>query len=161
VGLIAAMGVISALSQIAYNYSVFFRAVNDTRPLFRLALLSAATFALLAVPLILLFGLTGYAIGWGAMTLLQIAGRGWYLSKLFSGFRIARHFARAIAPSVPAAAAVLAMRLAESGSRGEAAVVGELVLYVLVTIAATAVFERPLMREVGGYLRNRWRPATA
>ncbi|MGZ4201739.1 MAG: oligosaccharide flippase family protein, partial [Thermoleophilaceae bacterium] len=34
IGLIAAMGVISALSQIGYNHSIFFRAVNQTRPLF-------------------------------------------------------------------------------------------------------------------------------
>jgi O-antigen/teichoic acid export membrane protein len=161
IGLIGAMGLIAATSQIAYNYSIFFRAVNDTRPLFRLAVLSAASFALIAVPLILTLGLTGYAIGWGAMTLLQLAGRGWYLSKLFSGFQMARHFLRAIAPSIPAAASVLAVRLADPAARSGAIVIGELALYVLVTIAATAVFERPLMREVGGYLRNRWRPAPA
>jgi O-antigen/teichoic acid export membrane protein len=160
-GLIGAMGLITAVSQIAYNYSIFFRAVNDTRPLFRIALLSAASFAVLAVPLILTFGLTGYALGWGAMVLVQLAGRGWYLSKLFSGFRMARHFVRAIAPSVPAAGAVLALRLADTGGRTEIAVISELALYVLVTIAATAVFERPLMREVGGYMRKRWRPAPA
>lgn len=161
IGLIGAMGLISATSQIAYNYSIFFRAVNDTRPLFRLAILSAASFVLIAVPLILTLGLTGYALAWGAMTLIQLAGRGWYLSKLFAGFRMARHLLRAIAPSIPAAAAVLAVRLAEPAGRTELLVIGELALYVLVTIAATAVFERPLMREVGGYLRNRWRPAPA
>ncbi|HEY7633743.1 MAG TPA: oligosaccharide flippase family protein [Thermoleophilaceae bacterium] len=161
IGLIGAMGLISAVSQVAYNYSIFFRAVNDTRPLFRLAILSAASFFLIAVPLILTLGLTGYALGWGAMTLVQLAGRGWYLSKLFAGFRLARHLLRAIAPSVPAATAVLAVRLVEPAGRSEAMVIGELALYVLVTIAATAVFERPLMREVGGYLRNRWRPAPA
>jgi PST family polysaccharide transporter len=161
VGLIGAMGLIAATSQIAYNYSIFFRAVNDTRPLFRLALLSAASFFVIAVPLILTLGLTGYALGWGAMTLVQLVGRGWYLSKLFSGFRMARHFARAIAPSVPAAAAVLAVRLANPGGRSGAVVIGELALYVVVTVAATAVFERPLMREVRGYLVGRWRPAHA
>jgi O-antigen/teichoic acid export membrane protein len=161
IGLIGAMGLIAATSQIAYNYSIFFRAVNDTRPLFRLAVLSAASFAVIAVPLILTLGLTGYALGWGAMTLVQLAGRGWYLSRLFAGFRMARHLVRAIAPSVPAAAAVLAVRLTDPVARTGAVVVGELALYVLVTIAATAVFERPLMREVGGYLRQRWRPATA
>jgi O-antigen/teichoic acid export membrane protein len=161
IGLIGAMGLIAATSQIAYNYSIFFRAVNDTRPLFRLALLSAASFFVIAVPLILTLGLTGYALGWGAMTLVQLAGRGWYLSKLFSGFRMARHFARAIAPSVPAAAAVLAVRLAAPVDRTGAVVIGELALYVVVTVAATAVFERPLMREVRGYLVGRWRPAHA
>jgi O-antigen/teichoic acid export membrane protein len=160
-GLIGAMGLITAFSQIAYNYSIFFRAVNDTRPLFRIALISAASFVVLAVPLILTQGLTGYALGWGAMMLTQLAGRGWYLSRLFSGFHLTRHFARAIAPSVPAAAAVLAVRLADLGPRTEAMVIAEVALYLVVTVAATAVFERPLMREVGGYMRKRWRPAPA
>ena len=161
IGLLAAMGVISAVSQIGYNHSIFFRAVNQTRPLFKLALLGLVSFFVVAVPLILTFGLTGYAIAWAVMTLLQVAGRGWYLSKLFDGFRMARHFARAIAPSVPAAAAVLAVRLAEPAGRTPALALAELVLYVGATIAATMLFERPLMREVAGYLRRGTRPAPA
>jgi O-antigen/teichoic acid export membrane protein len=160
-GLLAAMGVISALSQIGYNHSIFFRAVNDTRPLFKLSVLSVVTFLVVGVPLILAFGLTGYALAWGAMTLLQIAGRGWYLARLFDGFRMARHFIRALAPSVPAAAVVLAVRLAEPAHRSAAIALGELLLYVAATVAATLVFERHLMREVAGYLRRRTRPLPA
>src|SRR5262249_27379523 len=59
IGLLAATGVISALSQIGYNHSIFFRAVNETRPLFKLALLALVSFFVVAVPLVLAFGLTG------------------------------------------------------------------------------------------------------
>jgi polysaccharide transporter, PST family len=159
IGLLAAMGVISAISQIGYNHSIFFRAVNQTRPLFNLSLLALLSFFVLAVPLILAFGLTGYALAWGLMTLVQVAGRGWYLSRLFSGFRMARHFARAIAPSVPAALLVLAVRVADPGHRTLGVAVAELALYVIATVAATMLFERPLMREVAGYMRRRTRPA--
>jgi O-antigen/teichoic acid export membrane protein len=159
IGLLAAMGVISAVSQIGYNHSIFFRAVNSTRPLFNLALLSVLSFFVLGVPLILAFGLTGYALAWGGMTLVQVAGRGWYLSRLFTGFHMTRHFARAIAPSVPAAAVVLAVRFADPAHRTLGIALAELALYVLATVAATMLFERPLMREVAGYMRRRTGPA--
>jgi PST family polysaccharide transporter len=159
--LLGAMGLVAALSQIAYNYSVFLRAVNETRPMFRLALLGVASFAFVTAPLILAFGLTGYALGWGALVLIQVAGRCWYMARLFDGFNIARHLGRSIAPSVPAAAAVLLVRLAESGHRTPAMVVCELVLYALVTVGATLTIERSLIGEVTSYLRGRARPAPA
>ena len=74
---------------------------------------------------------------------------------------MARHFARAIAPSVPAAAAVLACDWPSPPRRTPAMRVGELVLYVAATLGATMLFERPFMREVAGYLRRRTRPAPA
>jgi O-antigen/teichoic acid export membrane protein len=160
-GLIGAMGLIAAVSQIAYNYSIFLRAVNETRPMFTLAVLGVVSFALVAAPLIVAFGLTGYALGWGAMMLIQVAARCWYMARLFEGFRIARHLARSIAPSVPAAALVLSLRLADSGHRTPALIVGELVLYAAVTVAATFAFERSLIGEVTSYLRGRARPAPA
>jgi O-antigen/teichoic acid export membrane protein len=160
-GVVAAMGLVAALSQVGYNYSVFMRAVNDTRPIMRLALLGVASFALVGVPLILAFGLTGYAIGWGAMMLIQVAGRGFYLSRLFSGFQMARHFIRAIAPSVPAALLILGLRLIEPMHRSVGLAIAELVIYALATVAGTAVFERSLMAEVAGYLRRRSRPIPA
>jgi hypothetical protein len=83
------------------------------------------------------------------------------MSRLFPGFRIARHFARSIAPSVPAAAVVLLMRLAEPGHRTVPVVVAELLLYAGVTVAATLTLERSLLGEVTSYLRGRPRPAPA
>jgi O-antigen/teichoic acid export membrane protein len=156
-----AMGLIAALSQIAYNYSVFLRAVNQTGPMFRLALLGVLSFGLITVPLIIAFGLTGYALGWGALTLIQVAGRCWYMARLFDGFKVGRHLARAIAPSVPAAAVVLLLRVAEPGHRSLPVVIAELVLYAGVTLGATVALERSLISEVASYLRGRARPAPA
>jgi O-antigen/teichoic acid export membrane protein len=160
-GVLAAMGLVAALSQIGYNYSVFLRAVNDTRPIMRLALLGVVSFALVAVPLILAFGLTGYALGWGAMMLIQVAGRGYYMARLFSGFRMVRHFVRAIAPSAPAAALVLGLRLVEPMHRSTGVAVAEMAVYAAATVAGTLFFERSLIREVGGYLRRSARPVPA
>lgn len=44
---------------------------------------------------------------------------------------------------------------------GVGVALGQLALYVLVTVAATLVLERPLLREVLGYVRGRPRPASA
>ncbi|HET8673558.1 MAG TPA: oligosaccharide flippase family protein [Thermoleophilaceae bacterium] len=160
-GILGAMGLVAALSQIGYNFAVFFRAVGDTRPMMRLALVALASFALVAVPLVLAFGLTGYALAWAAMMLIQVAGRGYYLSRLFRGFRMARHFARAMAPSVPAALFILGLRLVEPGHRTAAMAAAELALYAAATIAGTLFFERNLVSEVTAYVRRRARPAPA
>jgi hypothetical protein len=74
---------------------------------------------------------------------------------VFPGFGMIRHSVRAVAPSLPAAGAVLAMRLLEPGVRTRQLAVAELAVYVSVTLLATYAFERPLLREVVGYLRAR------
>jgi hypothetical protein len=79
--------------------------------------------------------------------------RAFYLRRLFPGFRMIGHAARAITPTVPAAGAVLLARVAESGSRTATTAIAEVVLYLAVTVAATWFFERPLLRETIGYVR--------
>jgi hypothetical protein len=64
-----------------------------------------------------------------------------------------RHAARAIAPTVPAVAAVLGVR-ALVGDGSLAMAIGQPALYGAVTVIATWAFERPLLREVLGYLRG-------
>jgi hypothetical protein len=56
-------------------------------------------------------------------------------------------------PSIPAAGIVLGLRLLETGGRTSADAVLELATYVVVTVLATIAFERPLLKEIAGYLR--------
>jgi hypothetical protein len=63
-----------------------------------------------------------------------------------------------VAPSLPAAAVVLAARAAYGGGRTLELALAEFGLYVAVTVIATIAFERSLLREVVGYLRG---PAAA
>ena len=44
------------------------------------------------------------------LTAFQLVLRGYYLRRLFRGFRILRQLARAVAPTIPAAALVLGVR---------------------------------------------------
>ncbi len=149
--LIRVFGITSAINHIGFNWSAFFRARGETRPLAVVAPIVLAAFLAFALPGLIAFGLDGYAAGIGAMTIVSVAARSYFLRRLFPGFSILRQAARAVAPTLPAVAAVLAVKAATDDSAGLAA--AELVLYVAVTVLATLVLERRLLREALGYLR--------
>jgi O-antigen/teichoic acid export membrane protein len=155
-----AMGVGAALDQIGFNWTAFLRALDWTRPLATLALLNVVTFAVVTAPLLLAFGLEGFAIGFIAGECVRLAARMHYLRRLFEGFGFARHAARAAAPAVLAAAVVGLARLAVGGEREPGLAVAEVALFVVTTAVATFLIERDLLREAFGYLRRR-RPAPA
>src|SRR4051794_475684 len=158
-GLLQAFGLILATRQIAFNWVVFMSAIGNTRPLAINGALQIAVFAVVTMPLMLTLGLTGYAIGMAATTVLELALRGWFLSRLFEGFNIMSHVARAIAPIVVPVALVLGLRWLETGSRSAGTALGELALYLVATVASTLVFERRFIGELVGYLRGAVRPA--
>jgi hypothetical protein len=76
------------------------------------------------------------------------------VSRLFHGFGFAWHAIRALLPTVPAALAVLALRVVESGERTASMALAELGAYLGITVVATWVLENRLLREAVGYLRS-------
>jgi O-antigen/teichoic acid export membrane protein len=160
-GLLQVFGVTQALKQIAFNWTAFHRAVGETRPIAVNGIAAMAAFAATVIPGMILWGLTGYAVAICVMTAVEIGIRAYYLSRLFDGFGMLRHSLRAIAPSVPAVLAVLGLRLLVDGDRTGGMVIAELCLYVVVTVAATWLMERALLKEVLGYLRSTPQPARA
>jgi polysaccharide transporter, PST family len=153
IGLIEVFGLIAAADQVGYNWDAFFRARGVTRPMAAVAAATMAAYLAVGVPLLVLDGLAGLAIGMGVAAACGLIGRTLYLTRLFPAHRMARHAARALAPSIPAVAVVLAARQLEPAHRSLALAVGELALYLAVTAVATVRFERGLLRELGGYLR--------
>ncbi len=153
VGLIAALGLTAAVNHIGFNWDAFLRARDDTRPIAVAGVLGMLAFLALPLSLLVADGLDGYAIGVGAVALIALAIRGYYLSRLFDGFDMARHAARAIAPTLPAAVAVLAAR-ALVDTRSVAIALAEAALYVALSALATWALERDLLREAAGYLRG-------
>lgn len=151
--LLQVLGAVAAVQQIAFNWSAYFRAVGETRPMAVNAVLGLVTFVALLIPLMHAHGLRGYAIAIAGTAVVDLACRTYYLTRLFSGFEMARHAARAITPTVPAVAVVLLARLLGGGEREAYVVVAELLAYATVTIAVTWVAERKLLREVIGYLK--------
>jgi len=153
VGLLQAFGLIAAFNHIGYNWTAFFRASGETKPIGVLAVVGMTAMIGIAVPLLLADGLDGLAIGMAIAAGITIVGRIWYLTRFFPSFQILVHSARAIAPSVPAVAAVLLLRVATDMDRSPGVAIVELALYSVLTIAATWAVERDLLREVRGYLR--------
>lgn len=154
VGLIQVFGLTAAANHIGFNWTAFLSARGNTRPLAVTGPVVLAAFLVAALPGLILFGLPGFAAGMAFMTFVSLLVRGYYLRKLFDGFNLLTYAVRSIAPTVPAVAVVLAVRLAAPGRSLGAAVV-EVILYVLVTAAGTWVLERSLLREAIAYVRGR------
>ena len=159
IGLIQAFGLIAAFNHVGYNWTAFFRARAETRPIGVMGVVGAVSMLGIAVPLLVTDGLDGLALGMAIVTAIALLGRVYYLSRLFPSFQILVHSARAIAPSVPAAGTVLAARAATDLDRSGAVALAELALYLAVTVLATWALERPLLREVRGYVRGASSPA--
>ncbi len=145
-------GLVAAINHIGFNWDDYFRARSRTRPLAVVAVATSVTMLAVGLPLLFAHGLSGLAAGIGAGAAVGLVFRAWYLSQMFSGFAFMRHAIRAALPTVPAVAAVWIVRSLESGHRTAAMAAGELALYVLVTLAATWMLERSLLRELLGYL---------
>jgi O-antigen/teichoic acid export membrane protein len=152
---IQAFGLGAAINHIGFNWDAYFRARGETQPIMVVALTSMVAYLGAAIPLLILDGLRGFAIGVAAQTVVGVSMRAFFLRRLFVGFRMFRHALRGIAPTVPAAAVVLCLRLLETDERTGAYALGEFAAYGLVTVAATLVLERELLREAIGYVRAR------
>jgi hypothetical protein len=111
-----------------------------------------AAFLTVGIPLLLAFGLPGFAAGVALQALVAVALRAYYLQQIFPGFDFLRHAARSFLPTMPAAAAVLLVRAVAPGKLGLS--LGELGLYLIVTAGATWILESGLLREALSYVRG-------
>lgn len=152
--LLQVFGALAAVSHVGFNWTAFYRARGETRPIATVTVIGFVAFLAIAVPMLFAYGLNGFAVGMAAVVGITLAARWYYLVRLFPGFEIARYSLRAIAPTVPAVTAVLAMRLLDDGERTLGLALGEVGIYVAVTAIATIVFERSLLREAFSYLRQ-------
>jgi polysaccharide transporter, PST family len=160
-GLLQVFGVAAAVKQIGFNWTAFMRATDNTRPMAVVGVLSTVVWLLAGVPLILTQGLLGFALATAVLTGVQLVARTYYLGRLFPGFSMLHHAVRAWAPTLPPVALVLALRLVEPDARTLAVAVSELVVFLAATAATLFVAERPLLREVAGYVRGEPRPVPA
>lgn len=153
--LIQIFGLVAASHQIGFNWTAFYRARGHTRPLAIVNTGVSVLFVAAVIPLTVAAGLDGFGLAMAITAAGALAARAYYLSALFPGFAIVRHALRAVLPSVPAAALVLGLRALEPRPRTAPLALAEFVAYLLATVAVTFACERPLLREVAGYLRPR------
>jgi O-antigen/teichoic acid export membrane protein len=159
--LLEVFGLTAAFGHIGFNWTAFYRAIGDTKPIARVVGATTVTFCTTALPLLLIFDLPGFAAGMAVVTLVTLVLRARYLARLFDGFALIRYSLRALAPTVPAAAAVLAVRAFSGAERTLGLALGELALYLAVTAVLTVLLERRLLAEALSYLRPSGRPAAA
>jgi PST family polysaccharide transporter len=155
VALLQTLGLIVGFGQLGFNWTIFFQATGDTRPLAVSGVITLIGFLVTTVPLMIAFGLDGYIAGSAIGLLIQLATRTYYLRRMFPRFNPARHVLRAIAPCVPPVLAVVAMRLAFGAPEDLAVAAAEFAVFVALTVASTAFAERRLLGELIGYIRGR------
>jgi O-antigen/teichoic acid export membrane protein len=148
-------GIAAAFNHIGFNWGAFFRAIGDTKPISKVTVVVFVSFCAIVIPALFLWGLTGFAVGIAATSAVGIAGRFFYLKRLFPALRISAHILRAFVPTVPAVIAVLATRTFQSADRDLPQALAELGLYCAVTIIVTLAAERPLLAEAMSYVRRR------
>jgi O-antigen/teichoic acid export membrane protein len=154
VPLVQVLGLSAALDQIGFNWTAFARARGETRVLAVASVAMLVAVLSVGVPLLLVLGLPGFAIGIGAGTLVSLAIRMVYLVKLFPASRMVSHVGRAIAPTLPAAAAILVERAVLGSSDSVLRLSLEVGSYVLLVAVATWISARPLLSEAVGYVRG-------
>lgn len=154
-------GAVAAINHIAFNWTAYFRALGRTRPIAVAAVWMTISFLAVGLPLLEVDGLRGFAIGIAVQAFVGVALRAYYLEKLFNGFDFLRHAARSLLPTVPALAAVLALRALEPRGHTLALALAELASYLLITAIATWHFESGLIREALAQLLDRPRAVVA
>lgn len=153
VTLLQATAVATAVHQVGFNWQAFYRATDRTKPIAWGGVVGIVTFLGVVMPSLLTGGLDGLAIGLVGAEVVYLAFRMVMLTRLFPALKAVRHLWRALAPSLPAAIAVLAVRQVETGERDLWIALGEAVLYGLITLVATQRLERNLIGEAISYLR--------
>jgi len=158
VPLLIAIGLTVGFTQIAFNWAMYMRATNRTRPIFTLSVLELVSFAVITLPAIFLFGLAGYAGGGALVAIIQVMARSSVLRPIFGGYRVGRQLVRSMLPPVPAAGLVLLARMIP-GDRTLLRAIVEVVVFSVAVVGFTALFERRLVAELLGYLRRAVEPA--
>ena len=153
--LLQVFGLTAAAGHLGFNWDAFYRARGETRPIALWSFLTMLCFLAVPLPLLIFDGLTAFAYGMGVMTLVSLAVKTHFLTRLFDGFQMLRHAIRAVAPTVPGVAIVVVMRALEGGGdRTVGLAVAELMAFAGIIVAVTLRLERDLLLEVAGYLRR-------
>jgi len=158
--LLEIMGVVTAVHHVGYNWSAFVRARGITWPMAVAGAAVSLTVIAAGVPLMYSHGLLGLGIAFALGEAVALAIRGYVMVRFFTAVRILPQLWRGFAPTLIAAAPVLAWRATTGPERSAAAALAMFGAYLLITVAATLALERPLLHEALGYLARK-RPQLA
>ena len=159
--IIQSLGLVAMINQIGFNWSAFYRAIGNTKPIAVGGVVMAISVAAIATPLLYYEGIQGYAIGVGISALILVGVRLFYLNKLFSLRPIFRNIAQGLVPVVVAVTGTVALRMALwGGDRAGSQAILELAVFLGLAGTATVISARALLAEFRDYLK-RPSPASA
>ena len=121
---------------LGFNWTAYFMARADTRPIAVWSVASAIAFLVCELPLILLYGLDGLAAGTLVLVAVGLAVRGVLPAPAVRRASTSRRTRRGrSSPSIPPVALILALRAPSTTALAtEARAVAELALYVLLAV---------------------------
>ena len=151
--LLQVLGVTTAVHQLGFNWTAFYRAVGVSRPQAVYAIACLVAFLAVPVPLLFAAGVKGFAYGMFAVMVAAFGTRAVYVKRLLPDLRLGALIVRAVGPTLVASAGVLVWRVVDGGGRGLAEAIGQAVLFLALYAAATIAQERSLLGEVARYLR--------
>jgi O-antigen/teichoic acid export membrane protein len=154
VPLLQIMGVVTAVHHVGYNWGAFVKARGTTWPIAAATVVGCAATIGAAVALMYSDGIVGLGWAFAIGEAVNLVTRGLVIARMFRRPIILTQLLRGFAPTLVAAAPVLALQGLTGPGHSLLAAVGVLVLYVTVTALTTIVFERTLLREALSYLRH-------
>ncbi|EHN09165.1 polysaccharide biosynthesis protein putative [Patulibacter medicamentivorans] len=137
-----------AIAHLGTNWWQYELVQGDARPMAVNGVMAIVFFVVLQIPPVLLWGLEGLAISAVAQALGQLAVRTIYVRRRFGHWSPIGLALRSLLPVLPATAAgygLLRTDLPLGASIGT---------FLVLLLAGTLLFERSLVREIGGYLRG-------
>lgn len=147
--LLQGLGVAAATYQLGFGWIAFARGLGRPRPPALEAVVAVAVFGLVAVPALVLWGHTAYVAAMIASSVAVLAVRAYFVRRMLPGVDLLGLLVRALRPLLPAAGAVVALRLVLwGGERRLAQAVCEVLVFLAVYTWATWAGERTLIREL-------------
>lgn len=148
VGVVQWFAVSMAVAHLGTNWWQYELVAGDARPLALNGGVALVLFLAVQVPAILLFGLDGLAVSMVAQAAGQLVVRTVFIRRRFGAWSPLRAAVRSVLPVVPPVAVGLVLL------RLDVPLGVELAAFAAVLGASTLVLERPLVREIAGYLRG-------
>lgn len=148
--LVQAFGMVAAINQISYNWTAFYRARSETRPIAVYAGVGVVLHLAIVLPALALWELDGLAVSIVLTTALTMGVRLRYAARLFPGVGLRPIAGRGLAITAFAMAAALG-----AGALGVEALAVRIGVFFVALAAVAWVLEGALLRELVGYLRRR------
>ena len=149
------------LGAIAFNWETVFRAVGNTQPVFRFAVIYALSFVCLFSPLAYAFGRRGVAAGVILVNIVAFIVRDYYFRKLRLRTSIVHMLWRSFLAGMAGVAGVFILRSAVGEAATFAAWFVELFVYLAICASMLISLERHLIRELREIIASRNVNATA